>query len=50
MGERQGIAPKGVRPIDARNSHLKSAAKTSVPPGLLTNECAHPFVCYSGAG
>ena len=48
MGERQSIAQKGVRAIDARNSWLvngSNAAKTSVrAPGLSTNEREHPFV------
>ena len=48
MGERQSIAQKGVRAIDARNSHLETgsnATKTSVrAPGLSTDEREHPFV------
>ena len=48
VGERQSIAQKGVRAIDARNSQLENdpnAAKTSVrAPGLLTDEREHPFV------
>ena len=48
MGERQRIAQKGVRAIDARNSQLENysnAAKTSVrAPGLSANEREHPFV------
>ena len=48
MGERQSIAQKGVRAIDARNSQLEygsNASKTSVrAPGLSTNEREHPFV------
>ena len=54
MGERQSIARKGVRAIDARNSWLQNgsnAAKTSVlAPGLSTDEREHPFVWYFGAG
>ena len=54
MGERQSIAQKGVRAIDARNSEPENgstAAKTSVrAPGLSTNEREHPFVWYFGAG
>ena len=50
MGERQIIAQKGVRAIDARNPQLKNhsnAAKTSVrAPGLSTDEREHPFVRY----
>ena len=42
MGERQSIAQKGVRAIDARNSQLENdsdAAKTSVrAPGLSMHE------------
>ena len=48
VGERQSIAQKGVRAIDARNSQLENdsnAAKTSVrAPGLSTDEREHPFV------
>ena len=48
LGERQSIAQKSVRAIDARNSWLENgsdAAKTSVPaPGLSTDEREHPFV------
>ena len=48
MGERQSIAQKGVRAIDARNSWLENgsnASKTSVrAPGLSTDEREHPFV------
>ena len=48
LGERQSIAQKGVRAIDARNSQLENdsnAAKTSVrDPGLSTDEREHPFV------
>ena len=48
VGERQSIAQKGVRAIDARNSQLengRNAAKTSVrAPGLSMNEREHPFV------
>ena len=50
MGERQSIAQKGVRAIDARNSQLENgsgsnAAKTSVrAPALSTDEREHPFV------
>ena len=48
MGERQSIAQKGFRAIDARNSQLengRNAAKTNVrAPGLSTNEREHPFV------
>ena len=47
----KGIAQKGVRPIDARNSQLdndSNAAKTSVrAPGLSADEREHPFVRYS---
>ena len=47
LGERQSIAQKGVRAIDARNSwleHDSNAAKTSVrAPGLTTSEREHPF-------
>ena len=54
VGERQSIAQKGVRAIDARNSWLENhsnAAKNSVrAPGLSTDECEHPFVWYFGAG
>ena len=54
MGERQSIAQKGVRAIDARNSQLENgsnAAKTSVrAPGLSPDEREHPFVWYFGAG
>ena len=54
MGERQSIAQKGVRAIEARNSWLangSNAAKTSVrAPGLSTDEREHPFVWYFGAG
>ena len=46
LGERQSIAQKGVRAIDARNSQLENgsnAAKTSVrAPGLSADECEHP--------
>ena len=48
MGERQSIAQKGVRAIDARNSQLENgsnATKTSVrAPKLSTDEREHPFV------
>ena len=48
MGERQSIAQKGVRAIDARKSQLENgsnAAKTSVrAPGLSADEREHPFV------
>ena len=48
LGERQSIAQKGVRAIDARNSQLENdsnTAKTSVrAPGLSTDEREHPFV------
>ena len=48
LGERQSIAQKGVRAIDARNSQRENdsnAAKTSVrAPGLSTDEREHPFV------
>ena len=48
MGERQSIAQKGVRAIDARNSWLENgpnAAKTNVRVlGLSTDEREHPFV------
>ena len=48
LGERQSIAQKGVRAIDARNSQLENgsnAAKTSVrAPGLSADEREHPFV------
>ena len=48
LGERQSIAQKSVRAIDARNSWLENgsnAAKTSVrAPGLSTDEREHPFV------
>ena len=48
LGERQSIAQKGVRAIDARNSQLdngSNATKTSVrAPGLSTDEREHPFV------
>ena len=54
MGERQSIAQKGVRAIDAQNSQLENASnavKTSVrAPGLSADECEHPFVWYFGAG
>ena len=54
MGERQSIAQKGVRAIDARNSAPRdgsNATKTSVrAPGLSTDEREHPFVWYFGAG
>ena len=54
MGERQSIAQKGVRAVDARNSQLENgsnAAKTNVRgPGLSTDELEHPFVWYFGAG
>ena len=47
MGERQSIAPKGVRAIDARNSQLENgsnAAKASVrAPGLSADEREHPL-------
>ena len=53
LGERQSIAQKGVRAIDAQNSQLEHgphAAKTSVrAPGLSTDGCEHPFVWYFGA-
>ena len=48
LGERQSIAKKSVRAIDARNSWLENgsnAAKTSLrAPGLSTDEREHPFV------
>ena len=48
LGQRQGIAQKGVRAIDARNSQLENdsnAVKTSVhAPGLSAHEREHPFV------
>ena len=50
LGERQSIAQKGARAIDARNSQPENrsndAAKTSVQraPGLSTDEREHPFV------
>ena len=48
MGERQSIAQKGVRAIDARNSQLENGsnvAKTTVrAPGLSADEREHPFV------
>ena len=48
LGERQSIAQKGVRAIDARNLQLENgsnAAKTSVrAPGLSADEREHPFV------
>ena len=48
MGERQSIAQKGVRAIDARKSAPRNgsnAIETSVrAPGLSTDECEHPFV------
>ena len=48
LGERQSIAQKGVRAIDARNSQLENdsnAVKTSVrAPGLSADEREHPFV------
>ena len=48
LGERQSVAQKGVRAIDARNSQLENganAAKTSVrAPGLSTDEREHPLV------
>ena len=48
LGERQSIAQKGVRAIDARNLQLENgsnAGKTSVrAPGLSTDEREHPFV------
>ena len=54
LGERQSIAQKDVRAIDARNSQLENgsnAAKNSVrAPGLSTDEREHPFVWYFGAG
>ena len=54
LGERQSIAQKGVRAIDARNSQLENgwdAATTSVrAPGLSTHEREHPFVWYFGVG
>ena len=47
MGERQSIAQKGVRAIDARNSQLdngSNASKTSVhAPGLSADEQEHPW-------
>ena len=42
MGERQSIAEKGVRAIDARNSQLENgsnAAKTSVRASVNTLLC-----------
>ena len=54
LGERQSIAQKGARAIDARNSAPRNgsnATKTSVrAPGLSADECEHPFVWYFGAG
>ena len=54
VGERQSIAQKRVRAIDARNSQLENdsnAAKTSVRAlGLSTDEREHPFVRHFGAG
>ena len=54
LAERQSIAQKGVRSIDARNSkpwNGSNAAQTSVrAPGLSADECEHPFVWYFGAG
>ena len=54
LGERQSIAQKGVRAINAQNSGLENgstAAKTSVhAPGLSADEREHPFVWYFGAG
>ena len=48
MGERQGIAQKGVCAIDARKTAARngeSAAKTRVrAPGLSTDQCEHAFV------
>ena len=48
LGERQSIAQKGVRAVDARNSWLENgsnAAKTSVrAPALSTDKREHPFV------
>ena len=48
LGERQSIAQKGVRAIDARNPQLENdsnASKTSVrAPGLSADEREHPFV------
>ena len=48
VGERQGIAQKGVRAIEARKSLTrtgKSAAKSSVhAPRLSVDQCEHPFV------
>ena len=48
VGERQSIAQKRVRAIDARNSQLENrsnGAKTSVrAPGLSTDEREHRFV------
>ena len=48
MGERQSIAQKGVRAIDARNLQLENDsndAKASVrAPGLSADEREHPFV------
>ena len=48
MGERQSIAQKGVRAIDARILQLEngsSAAKTSVrAPRLSADECERSFV------
>ena len=52
VGERQSIAQKGVRAIDARNLQLENgsnATKTSVrAPGLSPDEREHPFVWYFG--
>ena len=49
LGERQGIAQKGVRAIDARNSQLgigsNAAKQTSVrAPRLSKDEREHHFV------
>ena len=48
MGERQSIAQKGVRAIDARNSQLENGSNLQKPsiraPGLSTDEREHPFV------
>ena len=49
VGERQSIAQKGVRAIDARNSAPRMSQmlqkKPSVrAPGLSTDEREHPFV------
>ena len=48
MGERQSIAQKGVRAIDARNLQLENGSNASETrvraPGLSANEREHPFV------